>query len=149
MKIHPKSAWSKDKIFQYLDQTETPIRLSCLGADGYPMIASLWFVHKEGVLWAASHENSHIVKVLKNNPKVGFEVATNQYPYHGVRGKADVLLMDDRSENILDKVIDKYLQGGNKSLAAWLLSRKENECAIKISPVALSSWDFSGRMERP
>ncbi|MFV8818019.1 pyridoxamine 5'-phosphate oxidase family protein [Haliea sp. E17] len=148
MKIHPGSAWSESEIAKYLEEANTPIRISTAGSDGYPLICSLWFVYRDGVLWAASHKNSHIIKMLRRNPKIGFEVATNEYPYHGVRGKADVTLHEDSTENILEKVIDKYLQGGNKKLAAWLLSRQKDEYAIKISPVALNSWDFSGRMER-
>lgn len=147
MKVHSKSAWSQDEILNYLNQAKTPIRISCAGDDGYPIICSLWFFHKDGVLWAASHKNSHIVKALRKSPKAAFEVATNDYPYRGVRGKANISLLDDSVENILEKVIDKYLQGGNKKLSNWLLSRKKDEFSIKISPVEINSWDFSGRME--
>lgn len=147
MKILTGSAWSKDQIFQYLDQTNTPLRISCNQTDGYPIICSLWFVHEDGILWAASHKNSYIIKALKSNPKIGIEVATNDLPYHGVRGKADTELVDDSSAEVLNKLIDKYLQDGNENLSRWLLSRKKDEYAIKIKPVSLSSWDFSARMD--
>jgi len=148
LKIHSKSAWSEAEIIRYLDQANTPVRVSCSDADDYPIVCSLWYVHHKGELWAASHKNSHIVKVLKKNPKIGFEVATNEYPYHGVRGKADVTLHSGYAEDILEQLIAKYLKGSNKDLANWLLSRKEDEYAIKIAPVSLNSWDFSGRMTR-
>lgn len=146
MKIHSSSAWSREQIFAYLDQANTPLRISCNDNDGYPIICSLWYVHDNGSLWSASHKNSYLIKALKNNPKVGFEVATNEFPYHGVRGKATVTLLEDEQEGALEKVIDKYLQGSNKNLSNWLLSRKKDEYAIKISPVTLNSWDFSARM---
>lgn len=148
MKIHTNSAWSKEQIFNYLDTTITPMRISCVGSDGFPIICSLWFFHQEGTLWAASHEKSHLTKALKKNAKIGFEIATNDYPYHGVRGKANVTLIEDREVNILNKVIDKYLQGSNQKLANWLLSRQEDEYAIKINPISINSWDFSSRMEK-
>ena len=91
-------------------------------------------------------QNSHIVKTLRNNKKIGLEVATNEFPYHGVRGKANVELIDDSSGKVLSQVIDKYLQDGNKNLAEWLMSRKKDEYAIKIEPIVLNSWDFSARM---
>lgn len=147
MKILPTSAWSKAEIFQYLDQATTPMRISCCDDDGFPIICSLWFVHREGTLWAASHRNSYIVKALKKSPKIAFEVASNDYPYHGVRGKATVTLLDDRDENVLETAIDKYLQGSNQRLSSWLLSRKNDEYALKISPQSINSWDFSTRME--
>ena len=146
MKIRANSAWSKDEIFRYLDDTNTPLRISCNEDDGYPLICSLWFIHDNGVLWSASHKNSHIVKTLRNNKKIGLEVATNEFPYHGVRGKANVELIDDSSGKVLSQVIDKYLQDGNKNLAEWLMSRKKDEYAIKIEPIVLNSWDFSARM---
>ncbi|MGK0499731.1 MAG: nitroimidazol reductase NimA-like FMN-containing flavoprotein [Oceanicoccus sp.] len=148
MKIHPKSAWSKAKIFEYLDQAKTPLRISFNNNDGYPTIGSLWYVHQDGVLWAASHKNSHIIKTLKNTQKIGFEIATNEYPYHGVRGKANITLVKYDSENVLEQVINKYLQGSNEDLSRWLMSRKSDEYSIRISPITINSWDFSGRMAR-
>ena len=147
MKIHRNSAWSETQITHYLDESVTPIRIACNCADGYPIICSVWFVHHEGFLWAASHKNSHLVTTLKTNPKIGFEVATNDYPYHGVRGKADVELIRSEGESVLVKVLEKYLQGGNQNLTNWLMSRKHDEYAIKISPRSINAWDFSERME--
>ncbi|MDX1504321.1 MAG: pyridoxamine 5'-phosphate oxidase family protein [Spongiibacter sp.] len=147
MKVLPSSAWSKADIGRFLDQAITPMRISCCDNDGFPIICSMWFVHKDGTLWAASHRNSYIVKVLKKSPKIGFEIATNEYPYHGVRGKATVTLLNDSVENVLETVIDRYLQGSNRSLSNWLLSRKNDEYALKISPQSITSWDFSNRME--
>lgn len=147
MKIHSNSAWSKEEIFSYLDRAKTPIRIACNGKGGYPLICSLWFFHDDGTLWAASHKNAHIIKVLQSNAKVGFEVATNEYPYHGVRGKADIELIDDSSGDVLSELIDKYLQGSNKTLSSWLMSRSSEEWAMKIVPTFLNSWDFSNRME--
>lgn len=148
MKINPNSSWSKNEIFNYLDQANIPIRISCNDVDGYPVICSVWFIHLDGILWAASHRNSHIIKALKNSPKIGFEVATNEYPYHGVRGKANITLLENSTTNILEQLIDKYLQGSNTKLSHWLLSRKKDEYAIKISPISINSWDFSERMVR-
>lgn len=147
MKIHRKSVWSQKEIFNYLDKASIPLRIACNEEGGYPVICSLWFIHDDGVLWSASHKNSHIIKLLQRNAKIGLEVATNERPYHGVRGRANVELVDDSAGIILSKVIEKYLQGGNKELSTWLLSRKQDEYALKIKPTLLNSWDFSSRME--
>ena len=147
MKTHPRSASTKDKINEYLATANTPLRISCNDRDGYPIICSLWFIYQDGELWSASHKNSHIVKALQQSQKIALEVASNEYPYHGIRGKADITLVDDSAGLVLQKVIDKYLQGGNKPLSDWLLSRKEDEYAIKISPIMINSWDFSTRMK--
>ncbi len=149
MNIHPSSAWSEQQITDYLTKTDTPIRLSCQTNDGYPVICSVWFDYRDGFIWAASHKNSHLIKSLKKHPKVGFEIANNEFPYHGIRGKGDISLIDDSEGQVLETLINKYLQGSNTQLAHWLLSRKADEYAIKIQPLSINSWDFSKRMQAP
>lgn len=148
MNLNPNSAWTEAKVEQYLQQATIPMRISCNDSDGYPVVCSLWFMYENDMLWSASHKNSYLIKVLQNNQRIGFEVGSNDYPYHGVRGKADVSLLDGDPNNVLGQVIDKYLQGSNENLANWLLSRKEDEYAIQISPVSINSWDFSQRMSK-
>ena len=43
--------------------------------------------------------------------------------------------------------VKQPVQGGNKGLSSWLMSRKKDEYAIKIEPTILNSWDFSARMD--
>lgn len=148
MKIHKNSAWTEAQIIDYLSKTNVPIRLACNDKNGYPSICSLWFIYLDGALWSASHKSAHIIKLLKSDSKISFEVATNDYPYHGVRGKADATLISDASGNVLGQLIDKYLQNGNKPLSDWLLSRKQDEYAIKIAPLSINAWDFSHRMQK-
>lgn len=148
MKIHSKSAWTEDKITAFLDEAAIPLRIACLGQDGFPIVCSVWYFHEDGALWSASHKNSHLVEQLLANPKVGIEIATNDYPYHGVRGKATIELLAEPAENVLKRLLQKYLGDSNASLAQWLMSRVADEYAIKITPIILNSWDFSNRMEK-
>lgn len=148
MKIHPKSAWTEDKITAFLNEAKIPMRIACTGRDGFPTICSLWFFYNEGALWSASHKNSHIVKQLSANPKIGLEIATNEYPYHGVRGRGVAELIAENAGDTLQTLIEKYLGDSNASLATWLMSRVDDEYAIKVAPLALNSWDFSDRMKK-
>ena len=84
---------------------------------------------------------------LKNNSKVSFEISTNEYPYKGVRGKAEVELSKLNADNVLAQLIEKYLDEKNSKLASWLMSRADSEYVLKIRPSIINSWDFSGRME--
>ena len=65
------------------------------------MICSLWFCYHDGIIWAASHKNSFLVKQLRDKPQVAFEVSTNEYPYKGVRGKARVELTTNNADKVL------------------------------------------------
>ena len=146
MSKKPNNAWTKKEIYGYLNAAKTPIRLACIDKNNQPTICSLWFIFENGILWCASHKNSHIIKLLKSNKKIGFEISTNNYPYKGVRGKGSVELITIDADTVLNKLVNKYLDGTNQTLSTWLLSRSSDEYAIKIQPQSLSSWDFSNRM---
>lgn len=147
MKVLKKSAWSKQEIYDYLDHTKTPMRLACIDSHGYPVICSLWFIRSGEELWAASHQRSHLVQLLQENPKVGFEIATNTFPYKGVRGQANVELIENHKVDALEDLVARYLNDTNQALASWLLSRSDQEIAIRIRPGAISAWDYSSRMK--
>lgn len=148
MNLSKKSQWNEEQISRFLSGATLPIRLSFLNKDNEPQICSLWFLFDQGALWAASHENAFLIRQLKRHKQVAFEVSTNDYPYKGVRGKAEVELRKDDAEPVLKALINKYLGDSNSQLASWLLGRAKEEYAIKISPTFINSWDFSDRMEK-
>ncbi len=146
MKINSKSKWGESEIKAFLNASIIPMRLAFMNKNDEPMICSLWFKFIDDSLWSASHENSYVVSQLKNNRKVSFEISTNEYPYKGVRGKAEVELSKLNADNVLAELIDKYLDERNSKLASWLMSRADGEYVLKITPSIINSWDFSDRM---
>jgi nitroimidazol reductase NimA-like FMN-containing flavoprotein (pyridoxamine 5'-phosphate oxidase superfamily) len=148
MKISKKSTWTEGEIEVFLAAAKTPMRLAFNDRDGFPGVCSLWFYFDEGCFWAATHKNSHVIKMLKQSGKVSLEVATNEYPYKGVRGKANVELTTDGASAVLNRLIDRYLVDGNNKLADWLLSRVADEYVLKVTPHTLNAWDFSSRMDK-
>lgn len=148
MKLNTKSQWDEAQIITFLENSETPIRLSFLNKANEPQICSLWYQYDNGVLWCASHKNSFLIKQLKRNVKISFEISTNEYPYKGIRGKAQIELSTINAQEVLAKLISKYLDSSNSKLSTWLMSRADDEYAIKIIPTLVNSWDFSDRMEK-
>jgi general stress protein 26 len=144
--ISPTSSWTPQQVAEFLSETSIPMRLSCIDDDGYPIICSLWFYHQDGLLWSATHKNSYIIKVLRNNPNVAFEIATNDYPYRGVRGKGTVELVQDKASSVLGRLIKRYLGDSNSALSRWLMGRADDEYVLRVTPVRMNSWDFSSRM---
>lgn len=131
---------------QFLHESRIPLRLSAIDRDGFPVICSLWFLYRDNSLYCASHRSAKIVRLLQENPHCGFEVAVNDIPYRGVRGKAVATLSSDADGTLLSSLIERYLGDSNRGLSSWLLSRKTDEIAICLRPETLSSWDFSERM---
>jgi len=148
MHINRKSQWDKASIISFLKQSHFPIRLAFCDNQQRPRICSVWYLYEQDCLWAASHKNAFLIKQLKHNGLVSFEISNNDYPYKGVRGMAEVELSQQGAESVLSKLIDKYLADSNSELANWLLSRSDDEVVIRLEPTIVNAWDFSNRMSK-
>ena len=141
-----KGPWSTEQIEHFLRESRAPIRLACNGASGHPVLASLWFVPLDGELWCATQRTARVVSHLSRDPRCAFEVSVESPPYRGVRGQGVAMLHEDRGEEILRILIDRYLRDSTSRLARFLLTRVEHETAIAIEPQTLVSWDYQERM---
>ncbi len=120
-----KGPWSERQIDEFLTSATFPLRLATVGKDGFPRVVSVWYIADGLTLQCVSHRDSQLVKLLRGNDRVGFEVAPNEPPYHGVRGQGNATLVPLGERDTLDSLIDRYLGGRESSVANWLLSRRE------------------------
>ena len=72
--------------------------------------------------------------MLQGNARVGFEIATNDPPYLGVRGQGTVELAPLGDDATLQLLLQRYLGGVDSGLGSWLLSRRDHEVLISIAP---------------
>ena len=136
-------------MIQYLTDSDIPIRLSCLSTLDWPMVLSLWYVYIDEKFYCATQNTARIIKYLKRSPKCGFEIAGDRFPYRGIRGYGNTSILEDKGEDILRILLQKYFKGQETStLYKLLLSEKhlQNEVAIEITPVHIFEWDFKKRM---
>ena len=75
-----------------------------------------------------------------------FEVAADQPPSCGVRSRAVASIDEDRANEILERLLVRYLGGIDNELALQLLSRKQPEMAIRLKLQSFHTWNFSDRM---
>jgi hypothetical protein len=148
MSVHIRGPWSQTQITAHLDGSVIPLRLAWLAASGFPWVSSLWFLPQEGALWCASPSAAAVVRGLRREPRCGFEVASEEPPYCGVRGRGRAMLVPERGEAVLRALIQRYLGSEDGPLAGWLLSRADREVAIRITPDRLASFDYRERMGR-
>lgn len=141
-----KGPWSTKHIEHFLTEMRVPVRVACNGESGHPVLASLWFVPIDGTLWCATQQSASVASILRRDPRCAFEVSVESPPYRGVRGPAIAALHDDRGEEILLRLIERYLGDSSSPLASFLLSRVEHETAIAIDPQTQISWDYQERM---
>ena len=142
-----KGPWDLQSAEQWLQQCAIPIRLACVGQDGFPRVVSVWFLYQQGEFLSVSPRDASLVKLLQASPRVGFEVSPNEPPYHGVRGQGLASLHDEGAGEVLRSVINRYLGDSNSSLADWLLSREDEEVLIRVAPQRFFTWDYRDRME--
>ena len=136
--------WDLTVIEAFLDGATIPIRLASQGA-GFPLVQSLWFLREGAALWCATKADSVLARRLSLDGRCGFEVSADEPPYCGVRGTAVAALLPERAADVLSRLIERYDQSGT-SLAGWLLNRLEDEVAIRLDGLTVTSWDYSGRM---
>ena len=146
MGIEIKGPWKQQQIEDYLSDSRLPVRLGCVGGDGFPRVVSLWYQYREGALYCVTHRDSPLVSLLTNEPRVGFEVSPNEPPYLGVRGQGVVEMTPLKQREMLEALLSNYLGGLESKLAQWLLSRSEQEILITIQPRRFFSWDYRARM---
>ena len=144
--ISATSAWTEAEIAAFLGDTQIPLRIAVVDGDA-PLICSVWFAYSNGNLICVSHQDSRLAQLLTKAGRCGFEVAPNQPPYHGVRGKARVTVSAADAESQLRKLIEHYLGDTNQKLANWLLGRADDEKVFVLTPTWITSWDYRNRME--
>lgn len=146
MAITLKGPWNKGQIDTFLQNSTFPLRLACVGEDGFPRVVSVWYGYDGQRFRCVSHRSSQLVSLLERSGRVGFELAPNEPPYHGVRGQGIATLDSDADGVVLGDMLQRYLGGTDSKLGNWLLSRAEDEVLITIEPVRLFSWDYRERM---
>ena len=108
-RIASSSVWDINQIEQFLKSAVLPARISCITTDGYPHIMSLWFLYDSQCLYCSVQRRTLISKWLQNNPLCGFEIAGDNAPYKGVRGRGKVSITGAVNNPVLPLLVDKYL----------------------------------------
>ncbi len=146
MKI--RGPWSEQQISTYLQESIIPARLAVNTPVGMPLVLSLWFLQRDGAIWCACNKAARVVTLLRENPRCGFEIASDIPPYRGVRGQGTVRLDAPGGAEVLAALLARYKIAPQSRLATTLskAAASDNEIAICIDPAWMTSWDFSARM---
>jgi len=109
---------------------------------------SLWydFDSEAGAFVCATSADADVVRYLRADDGVAFEVSTNDPPYRGVRGRGTASISPDEGKTTLRRLLQRYLGGTDSALAHRLLSPERDEVVVRIDPARCYSWDFTERM---
>ena len=137
--------WNPDQIAEHLDRAAIPVRVGVLPPSGWPIVVSLWFVRDGEDILCTTQKDSAVARALAGDPRCAFEIASDQPPYHGVRGRAHGTL-EAGSGRLLLAALERYLGSTESDLARSLRARKQSEVTLRLRPTRLVSWDYRERM---
>ncbi|WP_254762221.1 pyridoxamine 5'-phosphate oxidase family protein [Natrinema marinum] len=141
-----RGAWTEHEVETFLGEATIPIRIATRRPDGSLWPVALWYRYREGVLECATGANSNLVRFLRHDPDIGFDISTNDVPYRGIRGTGTTTIERDDGKAVLRDLLERYLGGTDSSLARWLLADDREEVRIEIEPREIYSWDYASRM---
>ena len=139
-------AWSADEVERFLREVRIPVRLAVTRPDGSLWTVALWYRYRDGTLECATWASADVVRFLRADPAVAFDVSTNDPPYRGVRGNGTASLAPDEEKAVLRSLVERYLGDTGSPLARWLLDEEREEVRVRIEPDRVHSWDYSDRM---
>lgn len=141
-----RGAWAEGDVETFLRETTVPIRIATRRPDGSPWVVTLWYRYRDGSLECATQASADVVRFLRRDPEIGFDISTNRIPYRGIRGNGTVEIEPDDGGTVLRDLIERYLGGTDSPLAEWLLDEDRDEVRVRIDPDDIYSWDYSDRM---
>lgn len=147
MTTHEEKRMFASNVENFLRHIAIPLRLACTTESGWPFVLSLWFLYEDGRFYCATQASARVVKYLRDDPRVAFEVAGDLPPYCGVRGQARAEFDAARGAEILERLLKHYLGGTDSPLARKLLAQRDREVAICLTPVNHFTWNFTARMQ--
>ncbi len=138
--------FDRDRVAAFFDGAVIPVRLACVAPSGWPLVVSLWFERRGDELVCATQQSSSLVRALELDDRCAFEVAGQEPPYRGVRGRAQVSIEPDKGLETLAQLLTRYVGSTDGSFARRLLRRTTPEVVLRLDPVEVSSWDYTRRM---
>lgn len=137
--------WDMVQIESFLANEIIPVRLGTIGRTG-AMVQSVWFDYRDGFIWCSTQSDSVLLRRVRHDPRAGFEVAPDAAPYRGVRGRAIAEISHIGAAEVLDRLVEKYIDDPTSNMARWMRSRRTTEVALRLNPLTLHSWDHSARV---
>jgi general stress protein 26 len=140
---------TESEVNNFLLQSKLNIQIATIDEEGYPMIQPTWFLYdnESGKIYTGTQKMTRKVQNIRRNPdKIYFSIDDENYPYRGVKGRADARISEDTQKNLsmVEKINLKYLGTLEHPLAKMLMENTRNgsEVVIEITPKFFSAWDF-------
>lgn len=115
------------------------MRLATLGADGYPQVTPVWYLHEAGRLYTSTQRDRVKCRNMARDPRVGASIDDDAQPYRGVSIKG-VATFHEPGEPAFDmrdmvrRIVARYTSPAEvDDMVAWLFQGPR--VVIEIEPV--------------
>ena len=118
------------------------VRLSTLGADGYPHTVPVWFdVERRGgeiELVVVSDRAARKVRNVERDPRVALAIGGDPFDGDGYLVRGDMTVEDDPVHEVTHRLIDRYEHGPRKEelRAAW---KDDDIVVLRLRPTSVVS----------
>ena len=139
---------TEDEVLAFLDE-EKVVVCATNGKDEFPHLMPLWYVVRDGELWAWTFAKSQKVKNLERDPRATLQVeaGTEYQELRGVMLKTEVEVVTD-TERVADlglEIFRRYSGGAGGDLAdevrAMVLKQAEKRVAMRFAERDRATWD--------
>ena len=134
-----------EEVLAFLDE-ERIVVCATNGRDGFPHLMPLWYVVRDGELWAWTFTKSQKVKNLERDPRATVQVEAGER-YDQLRGimfKTEVELIRD-TERVADlgmEIFAKYTGGDlGDEVRQMVLKQAEKRVALRFAERERATWD--------
>jgi PPOX class probable F420-dependent enzyme len=146
-------SFDDDELAAFLAAGHT-LQVATLGADGYPHLAPMWYVVRDGEIVFRSFTKSQKILNLRRNPKLSVLLETGE-AYAELQGamiRGSARLIDDRGFvlEIYRALAAKYAMVGgqpieldDEALEAAFGRFAEKNTAVVVEPEKIASWDHT------
>ncbi len=136
---------SDAEVGAFLEEERTVV-CATIGQDGFPHLMPLWYVVRDGQLWAWTFAKSQKVRNLERDPRATLQVEAGS-AYEQLRGvmlKCDVTIHRD-SDRVADfglELFERYRPGDvGDEVRAMVLAQAPKRVALQFAERSRATWD--------
>jgi len=131
-------------------QEKLNLHLGTIDDKGEPNIQPVWFYHdtENQKIFISTYANSAKMKNMQKKPLVYFTIDEDKFPFRCVKGKADVSISENISNNIpiVEKICLKQIGSLDDPFSKMIIDTAKNgeSFVVELAPRFYSTWDMSG-----
>ena len=135
-----------EEVAAFLDEQRVVV-CATNGRDGFPHLMPLWYVVRDGELWAWTFAKSQKVRNLERDARATLQVEDGEQ-YHELRGvmlKCDVELIRDtpRVEAFGVELFTRYAGEVGDEVRAMIAKQAPKRVVLRFAERERATWDHS------